>query len=933
MKEEIVIGARALGEQIYKIMPTYSILLQQLEEIRNVANAINSQKRDKEVSKRDVNNTIGIFGERGTGKTSVLYTVQQHIHNNNNDIILPLIEPDNFGDNTKIIGSIVGFLKEEGDKILKKLEMLSHNKQLCEEFSKYFNKGTLKPNNPLKQIINETIEYHLYTENQYRNLLGQNYEDLATHIKKSSRLLVPDIAFKKKLNELIDEIVYIKQKLNESHVPSLIFIFIDDIDLKTSKTRELMDALLQYTNHPHIVTVLSGDYEILLESLTIALLEDESLNEIGLNPYSSLKRLDKPNPNFDSSSNNDEFSKFTIMRRKSNLAHEYLKKVIPSARRHQLIKWSEETIPYFAFGEATLLSQLAKLMGDHSIFSYKKEPEINNSNNLSPIKGSFKIFDERPRGIVYAYYNLVELLNFKEKWEQEDFEDLQEFKKDWFRYVKTFIDTLIVSSSHLLLYQELFFGRFILWGNDASSTFINYSRQLLQEDDLDIQLLAIGEIVQELLSDVKYNKSNYKKFQEKIFTKLIWRPRGAQSSPPEFNNIHYNTYPLYHLIRGLVLGMDVKSSMLLLEYLSLGPLVYYQHSWLDKEKSVKDRFILLQIAKLIDQYPSIFEQLYYQSHVDKQEEVSYALNSLHDLCKATPEYERSERILRGFIFEKKKELPGTMILKYELLVNNLTAIRTKNLNEFNRNFLESIHFSKLTNSLERIIEQSDRKIGKLPKSVQQTIESNMYVFGKYLYSKLSRENIAVYIEYNEHGKLNDAVEHFLNNYSGEGNTYYKKLQSEIGSLIDENYLFKYRNTVKFEVYEELISKLKQLSLNNRVWYGQKEARDFLNMLKQFSSIHGELNDGSFIFIDDEDINVEEHYTFLDDEDRLVLKLYSEYFNCIQSFKEDEQYEDAKIKIRQKLDQAYEKVRESTDLELSDFNFSLEDAESEIDFDE
>src|SRR3546814_6504910 len=41
----------------------------------------------------------------------------------------------------------------------------------------------------------------------------------------------------------------------------------------------------------------------------------------------------------------------TILERKRELSHEYLKKIIPPARRHQLVNWNLETIPQFAFGK------------------------------------------------------------------------------------------------------------------------------------------------------------------------------------------------------------------------------------------------------------------------------------------------------------------------------------------------------------------------------------------------------------------------------------------------------------------------------------------------------------------------------------------------------------------------------------------------------
>lgn len=301
--EQVFIGARSLEKgQIYKIMPTYDSLLSHIEQIRDSAA---SSRNHTSKGKKDINNTIGIFGERGTGKTSALYTVEAHLLEEKRwkqNIVLPLIEPDNFGENTKIMGSIVGLLEKKATELLSQFE--KNNASINPELKDFYNNCILKQHNELRQKIDELIEYHLYTENEYRKMLTQHYDDLAAHIKKSSRLLIPDIEFKKRLNACIDTLCVTQKQLYELEQEVLLFIFIDDIDLKTSKYRELVSSLLQYTDHPNVVTILSGDYDIFSESLTLMLLADEKLGNLGLT-------VDHQE---------------SILVKKEILSHEYLKK-------------------------------------------------------------------------------------------------------------------------------------------------------------------------------------------------------------------------------------------------------------------------------------------------------------------------------------------------------------------------------------------------------------------------------------------------------------------------------------------------------------------------------------------------------------------------------------------------------------------------------
>ena len=81
------------------------------------------------------------------------------------------------------MGSIVGLLKKAAEKQIKLIKDAANHKRSIDAFESYFNKGIFIPGNPLQQQLNDLIEYHLYTESEYRNLLVHTYDDLATHIK------------------------------------------------------------------------------------------------------------------------------------------------------------------------------------------------------------------------------------------------------------------------------------------------------------------------------------------------------------------------------------------------------------------------------------------------------------------------------------------------------------------------------------------------------------------------------------------------------------------------------------------------------------------------------------------------------------------------------------------------------------------------------
>ncbi|WP_334075171.1 hypothetical protein [Paenibacillus sp. A14] len=913
-QEEIILGARALGDQISKIMPTYDIMVSQIKDIRESMKHLKDCNSDRDSRKQVYNNTIGIFGPRGAGKSSALFTLKSDL-NSKSSILFPLIEPDNFGENTKIIGSIVGFLKKEGEDLLETLKKGrlkdEEREKLIDELADYYNAGIYKPNNKLKQLINDTIEYYLYTENHYRNILTQHYEDLAVYVKNSSRVLSPDTAFKRKFNELIDEIIRVKQALDTPNEPILIFIFVDDIDLQTSKTRELMEAVLQYTDHPNIVTVLSGDYDILLESLTLALLADEPLQNIGLNPYDSLKALDYPY----NRSGEETTELLTIMKRKSELAHEYLKKIIPSARRHQLVNWNTETIPYFSFGQYNLLDRMAQLMGERSIFNYVNTNSKNERDRYLPIKKSYTVFDERPRGLVHAYYNLVQLLN-----------DIEVSKTDLFRPVKALVDTLILSNTKLVKHQQWLFEQFLQWGSDENSTYINYSAwgakkdKDKDEESLELQIFLIAEIVKKLLSRVRYDYDAFAAFKNSLFEKFIRVNRRKE--------IPNYAYRLYYLMRGIVLHTDIPEAMLMIEYLSssVHDPYYYEYEYKGDYKRDKDQFVVESVAQLLEQYPSIFEPLYYKAQNEKSLEINKALNILHDLCNVPSEYEVTERIfdevLRNFNFQKTQGGIRDEEIRRTLFINNLTEIRKRQREEYNAKYHGDM-VSTLTvtrrdqnQSLAKALVSIAKKLSENPtiefsKSVTQTIGTNMVKFSRYIFDKLQKLNITVQIKMTY--SIDKVYQEFLSGQSGESRTIYYECKNVVGEYLNRNNEYIHLN---LENYKIVTNCLLALASNNRAWYGRSEARNLYNSLR-YTSIIAEGNS-----------NDSEENLFFTGNDELILSLYYQYNTRAQEFSNDRVYENAKAKIRTKLDEAFNNIKGQTEIELREFGLRLDEAEEQ-----
>lgn len=578
--ENVFIGARVLGEDGVKlVLPTYDVLISQIEQMKYVAR--NSEKQNSNISRimkynREHNNTIAIFGSRGTGKTSAVYTLMDYLLNQNDsnkkekNIVLPIIEPDNFGDNTKIMGSIVGLIKNEVEEILKEVKCLENKTE------PYFRNCIYVENNPLKQKMDELLEHHMYSDSEYRNIITHNYTDTATHIKKSSHLLIPDINLKHKFWDVIDEIVRLyKNKLDKD---AIIYIFIDDIDLKTTKCKELIEAIMQYSSHPNVITILSGDYELLEEGVMLSLIGDENLREKGLDVDFILKNniesknellnLDKTKIHIENSNvntiniNESIETGLSIKDRKLDLAENYLKKIIPPSRRHHVVDWNIENIPSFSFGKTKLIDKIYEFYNGDNIFGFK-----DSNSNICSTKYPYIIFDTAPRGLINVYYNLNRIV--------------KNDKKSFFD-IKLLIDTIIDASPYLLKNKEEFY-KFINWGSDFKSTKINYDKLIIEgSENRSLKEALSYFIIAEMLlyyekdisdNGIYYEKDKYDEAKKDIIIALyynssidsLYKGDTKYKLYRKQNNLYYKN--LYDISITFALNIDFMDSLRFLNIL------------------------------------------------------------------------------------------------------------------------------------------------------------------------------------------------------------------------------------------------------------------------------------------------------------------------------------------------------------------------------
>ena len=145
----------------------------------------------------------------------------------------------------------------------------------------------------------------------------QQYTTENAYVGDSAKVFNSDTEFINRFNELIDELLDVKNQND-----GLLFLFIDDIDLSTYRCADIVKTLLSYLSNENIVTFISGDLDTFEESLTLDFLRRENILKEDIL--------------------GEKMGSETLLERKKQLAYEYLKKIIPPAYRYNIKFWSLE---------------------------------------------------------------------------------------------------------------------------------------------------------------------------------------------------------------------------------------------------------------------------------------------------------------------------------------------------------------------------------------------------------------------------------------------------------------------------------------------------------------------------------------------------------------------------------------------------------------
>lgn len=413
------VGIRILSEsQLKNVFPMYENLDRKIEACREVAqNSCSMESRRHYQYNFMYDNVFSVLGKRGTGKTSVAFTLQERIEENAReeihpyDVVLPLIIPEAIPEDCSVLGWILAIVKDKMTELENRIE-----NGRVDSLQKDCGWGRCQVNKECSQSlmgrlkdINQLFfagKYNPSNEASYYKAVGnavlqaEDYYKFAQHIANLWDAWVERIKDLWKLQgrqELINE------------EPMIYFIF-DDVDLAPEKVDEILSVIIKYLSHPNLIVITTADEDLLMQ-----VIENKLDKNIGNLPKEWRNYLDKStkvsSPSYFWNSEREEESK------KKDLINEtacmYLGKVMPPSTRYylKLFHTAEEKL-HFYVGENLNLGdgvvQAIDRLAEYQIDSKKYD------NFMHPGKVTVKFylnyFGETSRQIVNSYIGTRELM-------------------------------------------------------------------------------------------------------------------------------------------------------------------------------------------------------------------------------------------------------------------------------------------------------------------------------------------------------------------------------------------------------------------------------------------------------------------------------------------------------------------------------------------
>ena len=278
------IGIKLLDEsQIASTLINYDQLLKNIDYIRDRAQQHAEWSTPQHCPGNMDNhlmydNIIGIFGGRGSGKTSILYSLRERLMwDQAQDIILPIISPELIPEENTLLMWILAMFEEWVNEldlflsnrpdILNKAQEILWN--LAPDAPCTFRQLKADQRFSLRQEY-QRLRQNCGSDRGFRGMRGYDYDDM---LQLQNINATTQYQLMQRLNRFWDLIAYLRHMQDPQAPRPLIFVIIDDIDLAPERSMELLLSAYKYFSNPNVVIILSAAMKTLQQVLTCRMYE------------------------------------------------------------------------------------------------------------------------------------------------------------------------------------------------------------------------------------------------------------------------------------------------------------------------------------------------------------------------------------------------------------------------------------------------------------------------------------------------------------------------------------------------------------------------------------------------------------------------------------------------------------------------------------
>lgn len=317
-------GFKILGkEQLLNMLPTYKNLLDKFEKYRkHIEKYAQYEKKNGFDIQYNLmfDNIFSIFGRRGSGKTSAIFSLREQLINeseNDQDLVLPIIIPEIISEECDVMGWCLAIFEDEIDKIEKKI---NSNNRLLDD-SDFFKNCKFIQNNKLRRsFIDAKMAYFESRTIDYRA------DSIGASINRKATKMQSNYEFTKKFYNFLRELcITLKKLAKDSRKEPLIYIMFDDVDLTPKIVIELLSTFMKYLAYPNVIVIVTAD-EQLIEKVIYQNVENE---------YPVLR---KERENSCEYINNFRFEEYKQVEedRIQSVTNAYMNKILPPSSRYYI---------------------------------------------------------------------------------------------------------------------------------------------------------------------------------------------------------------------------------------------------------------------------------------------------------------------------------------------------------------------------------------------------------------------------------------------------------------------------------------------------------------------------------------------------------------------------------------------------------------------